>query len=80
MEEDLINKHKVCNVCGKFSGPGIIECPNPSCCHSQDFRPLTDEEANGPAREVYTLVGHPLLPPSTREGKITTPLPNAFVL
>ena len=78
MEESLINKHKVCKSCGEISGPRIMQCPK---CQSDDFRPLTEEEANGQPRIVYELAGRPLLPPSTAgQGEIITPMTNAFVL
>ena len=78
MEEGLINKHKVCKSCDEISGPRIAQCPK---CQSNDFRPLTEEEANGRPRIVFELSGHPLLPPSTfGQEKIITPITNAFVL
>jgi ribosomal protein L40E len=78
MEESLINKHKVCKSCGAISGPRITRCPN---CQSEDFRPLTKEETDGPPRMVYELRGPPLLPPSTYDEKgIVTSMTNVFVL
>jgi ribosomal protein L40E len=77
MEEGLINKHKVCKSCGETLGPGVRRCPK---CQSDDFRPLTREEANGPPRLVHALAGRPMLESAYDPNKIEEHVTNVFVV
>ena len=72
MKEELKNRDKVCENCGEFSGPGIIECPN---CHSRGFRNLTEEEINGPPRLVYRKN---FIPTNNDNGRLARPMTNIF--
>lgn len=77
MGDNLINKHKVCQSCGRTSGPRIVRCPK---CGSDNFRPLTQEEANGQPRVVYELAGRPLIQSAYDPNKVETHMTNVFVL